>query len=322
MPQLIAAAVFVAVTSIVLWSHYREQERAGYGTARIARAMGKGAPLDYGIPTSVALRGSRISSSLALSHMLTGFSLTYSLEKRLSRSDWNNLKVSDFLVMSAVAGILPFVLVARLSGSIWIGIVVGIVAVFVPRFLLARSVKKRRNRFTQQMVDVLVQMANSLKAGFGLLQAISQAADESKPPISVELKQTIHDIQVGASVEDAFNSLDDRVGSDDLGIVITAILIQRGAGGSLAEIIEGVAHTMRERIRIRGEINTLTTQGKYTGYLIGALPILLAAGFFVVNRRYEALLFTTDIGHILLIGWGVMQGIGLLIIRKILSIEI
>lgn len=322
MPVIIAAAVFITVVSLVLWSHYREEDRAGYGTQRITRAMGVGGPVDFGAIPSFGLRGSRISSSHALSQLLSGISLTYSIEKHLRRSDWNGLKVSDFFLISAVGGILPFVLTWRLSGSMLIGAVAGLIGLFLPRFLLSRSVKKRRNRFNHQMVDVLVQMANSLKAGFGLLQALSQAADEAKPPISLEFRQTLHDIQVGSSVEDAFRDLEERVGSDDLGIVITAILIQRSAGGSLAEIIEGVAHTMRERIRIRGEINTLTTQGKYTGYLIGALPILLAIGFFIVNRRYESLLFTTDIGHFLLIGWGVMQGIGLLIIRKILNIEI
>jgi tight adherence protein B len=161
-----------------------------------------------------------------------------------------------------------------------------------------------------------------MKAGFGLLQAIASASDEAKAPISTELRQTIHDIQVGSDVEVAFNDMNDRVGSEDLDIVITAILVQRGAGGSLSEIMEGVAHTMRERIRIRGEIATLTAQGKYTGYLIGALPIFLAGGFFVVNRSYEILLFSTTLGHVLLAGWAVMQTIGLLIIRKILSIEL
>jgi tight adherence protein B len=321
-PQLIAAAVFVAVTSMILWSHFREQERAGFGTERIERAMGKGAPLDFGMPAGVELRGSRISNSRTLSQFLSGISLTYSIESRLNRSDWQGLKVSDFLLMSVVTGVVPFSLVVILTGSIWIGAAVGLLGLFTPRYLLSRSVKKRRNRFNNQMVDVLAQMANSLKAGFGLLQAMSQAAQESKDPISSEFKKTIRDIQVGASVEDAFNNLDARVGSEDLGIVITAVLIQRSAGGSLAEIIEGVAHTMRERIRIRGEINTLTTQGKYTGYLIGSLPIFLAGGFFIVNRSYESLLFTTSIGHILLGGWAVMQGIGLLVIRKILNIEI
>jgi tight adherence protein B len=322
MALLIAAAVFITVAAFVFSTQMREQERAGASEARLDRATGKAPPLYYGVPQGIALRGSRISSNAALTQLLSGLSFAYNIERQLNRSDWNSLKVSDFLVLSAIAGLVPFTIVERLTGSVWIAVAAGVLGLFVPRFLLARNIKKRRERFNQQMVEVLTQMANSLKAGFGLLQAIAQAADESKPPISTELRQTLRDIQVGASVEDAFNNLDERIGSDDLDIVITAILVQRGAGGSLAEIIEGVSHTMRERIRIRGEINTLTTQGKYTGYLIGSLPIILAGGFFLMNRHYEELLFTTNLGHVMLAVWAVMQSIGLLMIRKILDIEI
>ncbi|HTE87135.1 MAG TPA: type II secretion system F family protein [Dehalococcoidia bacterium] len=322
MAPLIAVAVFIAVTTFVLSTQLREQEHAGASQARIDRATGKAPPLNYGAGQGIALRGSRISSSEALTQLLGGLSFAYNIERHLNRSDWKSLKVSDFLVLSAVSGLLPLAIVDRLTGSIWIGAAVGLLGLFIPRFLLSRNIKKRRARFNHQLVEVLTQIANSLKAGFGLLQALAQAADESKPPISTELQQTLRDIQVGASVEDAFNNLDERVGSEDLDIVITAILVQRGAGGSLAEIIEGVSHTMRERIRIRGEIDTLTTQGKYTGYLIGALPIILAGGFFLMNRQYEELLFITPLGHVMLAVWAVMQTIGLLIIRKILNIEL
>jgi tight adherence protein B len=322
MPVVIASAVFIAVTAFVLWPHLREQERSALGTNRIARAMGLGAGSIADAGPSLGLRGRRISNSQTLSQLLAPLGLTFSIERQLSRSDWKNIKVSDFLLITAAAATIGFILGTRLSGSLLIGAIAGLAIACIPRFLLNRSIKKRRNKFNQQLPETLSQMANALKAGFGLLQAMSQITDESKPPIAEEFRQTLHDVQVGASVDDAFNSLNTRVGSEDLDIVVTAILIQRGAGGSLAEIIEGVAQTMRERIRIRGEINTLTTQGKYTGYLIGALPILLAGGFFIVNRPYESLLFTTTLGHVLLVGWGVMQAIGLLVIRKILNIEL
>jgi tight adherence protein B len=322
MALITAAAVFIAVAAFALSALLRGEESTQASVARLDRATGKAPPIGYELAQGLALRDSRISGSAVLTQLLGGLSFAANIERSLNRSDWNSLKVSDFIVISLVAALLPFVIVYRLSGSIWIGLVAGLAGLFVPRLLLARNVRKRRDRFNTQLVEVLSQMANSLKAGFGLLQAIAQAAEESKPPISTELRQTLRDIQVGASVEDAFNDLNDRVGSEDLDIVIPAILVQRGAGGSLAEIIDGVSHTMRERIRIRGEISTLTTQGKYTGYLIGALPILLAIGFFVMNRSYEGLLFTTTLGHAMLIAWAGMQIVGLLIIRKILDIEL
>ncbi len=326
MVLLISVGIFVSVACFLFSLQVGGHERAALADARLKRATGQGAPLPRtaggGAGTNLGLRTSRISRSQALTSLLGGLRIAASLEDNLSRSDWRMLTVSDFLLISAAAGLVPFVLINTLTGAFLVALAAGLLAMFTPRLLLARNIKRRRNTFNQQLVEVLSQLANSLKAGFGLLQAIGQAAEESKPPIATELLETLRDIRLGASIEDAFRRLNERVGSEDLNIVITAILVQRGAGGSLAEIMEGVGHTMRERVRIRGEINTLTTQGKYTGYLIGALPILLAGGFLLINRRYESLLFTTDLGHVMLAGWATMQVIGLLVIRKILNIEI
>ncbi len=323
MAILISAAVFVTIASFVLSLQLREEERAGFADDRLKRATGRADPRSYRTSgAGLGLRGSRVSRSQALAAVLSGLRITADLERQLNRSDWHTLTVSDFLLISAAAAIVPFLVVLRLTGITSIAVVVGLAGLFAPRLLLARSIRGRLNTFNEQLVEVLTHIANSLKAGFGLLQAVAQAADEAKPPIATELQETLRDIQIGASIEDAFKRLDERVGSDDLDIVITAVLVQRSAGGSLAEIIEGVGHTMRERVRIRGEINTLTTQGKYTGYLIGMLPILLAAGFMVINRSYEELLFTTNLGHLMLAVWAGMQGIGLLIIRRILNIDI
>ncbi|MGI8552268.1 MAG: type II secretion system F family protein [Dehalococcoidia bacterium] len=322
MTLIIALAVFVTVAALALALQYREQERVGFGKERLARATGQGGPpVANSSSGRLTFRTTRISGNESVSRLLANVQFTRTIEQKLLRSDWK-LRVSDFLVRSALVGIIAFGIVYRLSGSSYIAGGAGVVGLFIPRFLLNRNINKRRNLFNNQMIEVLTQMSNSLKAGFGLLQAIQQASNEAKHPISTELKQLLNDIQVGSSVEDAFNDLSYRVGSDDLDIVITAILIQRGAGGSLAEIIEGVAHTMRERIRIRGEINTLTTQGKYTGYLIGALPIILGGMFYVVNARYISLLWTTDPGKAMLVGWAVLQGFGFFVIRRILNIEL
>lgn len=321
MTLIIAFAVFGAVVALLLSFQYREQERAGFTKARLDRATGKAPPLRFNPATGLALRGSRISSSEVIDRMLRGMQLSQTLDQKLSRSDWK-IKVSDFLIICCVMAVLAFVVGVILGHATLIGLVAGVIAAFIPYYLLNRNIKKRRKLFNNQLVDVLTQMANSLKAGFGLMQAMATAADQAKHPISTELKQTIQDIQVGATVEDAFNDLDNRVASEDLGIVITAILIQRGAGGSLSEILEGVTHTMRERIRIRGEIDTLTSQQKLTGYLIGALPVLLGGGFFIINRSYVSLLFNTTPGHLMLVAWVVMQTIGFFAIRRILNIEI
>ena len=127
---------------------------------------------------------------------------------------------------------------------------------------------------------------------------------------------------MGASVEQALTSLNERVGSSDFDIVITAILIQRSVGGNLAEILDNVQHTMRERERIRGEIRTLTSQQRMTGYVIGGIPIGLLIIFMIISPEFTSQLFTDPLGRMMLAGAAVSEVIGFLVIQKIVNIEI
>jgi tight adherence protein B len=132
----------------------------------------------------------------------------------------------------------------------------------------------------------------------------------------------LHDINVGSSTEEALAALSQRADSYDLDIVITAILIQRTVGGNLAEILETVAHTMRERARIRGQVKAMTSQQRMTGYVLGALPIGIMGILLLVSRDYMMPLLTTVPGQVILVGAGVMELIGVLVIRRILAIEV
>jgi tight adherence protein B len=165
-------------------------------------------------------------------------------------------------------------------------------------------------------------IANSLKAGFGLMQALDLASRELTHPIATELRRALHDVNVGLSTEEALTSMATRSGSDDLDIVITAMLVQQSTGGNLAEILENVEHTMRERIRIRGEIKTLTTQQTFTGFIIGGLPIALAGIISVINPDYMKPLITEPIGNVMLGGAIVLEFFGFMVIKRILAIEV
>jgi tight adherence protein B len=127
---------------------------------------------------------------------------------------------------------------------------------------------------------------------------------------------------MGASVEQALTSLNERVGSPDFDIVITAVLIQRSVGGNLAEILDNVQHTMRERERIRGEIRTLTSQQRLTGYVIGGIPVGLMVIFMMISPDFTSLLFTDKLGQMMLAGAAVSEVLGFLVIQKIVNIEI
>jgi tight adherence protein B len=180
----------------------------------------------------------------------------------------------------------------------------------------------RLHKMESQLVELLQMLASGLRAGFGLLQALESAADQTPVPLQIEIRRTLRDTAMGASVEQALTALNERVGSPDFDIVITAILIQRSVGGNLAEILDNVAHTMRERERIRGEIKTLTSQQRMTGFVIGGIPIGLLLIFMAISPQFTSLLFTDPLGRMMLGGAAVSECVGFAVIQKIVNIEI
>lgn len=229
----------------------------------------------------------------------------------------------EYLTLRAVIGLvfcaLLFIPFAGIPLLALVGFPVGFLGV---AFWTKRRIGSRTRKLEEQLVEMLQMVASGLRAGFGLIQAIETSADQLPEPLGTELRRTLRDISVGASVEEALTALNNRIGSSDFDIVITAILIQRSVGGNLAEILENVAHTMRERERIRGEIRTLTSQQRMTGFVIGGIPIGLAAIFFVISPDFVGLLFTETLGRMLLGAAVVMETIGFLVIRKIVNIEV
>jgi tight adherence protein B len=221
-----------------------------------------------------------------------------------------------------VGGVVPFFLLkGSVEGAI-AGIVGAVVGYNLPKFYLNHRRKQRVAKLNAQLPEALTIISNSLKAGFGLLQALASASDHLAHPISTELSRTIHEMNIGSSAEEALVALSERSGSYDLDIVVTAILVQRTVGGNLGEILDTVADTMRERIRIRGEIQTLTAQQKLTGMVIGALPIGVAILFQVLSPGYIAPLFTTLTGKFMLATAVVLEVVGVLIIQRVLNIEV
>lgn len=237
----------------------------------------------------------------------------------------SNLEPLDFLAISvALAGLflaIPYLFIGGMLGLLG-GVIAGAGGFIAPRMWLGRRRKERDKKLEAQLPDALTIMANSLKAGFGLLQSLSTAAEQTEHPLSTELAQTVHETNVGSSVEEAFLNLSERGANYDLDLVVTAILVQRSAGGNLSEILDTVTETMRERVRIRGEINTLTAQQRLTGIVIALLPVGVGGMFLLVSPDYMTALFTESIGQVMLGMAVVLQIVGVLVIGRILDIEV
>jgi tight adherence protein B len=272
-----------------------------------------------------ALREQRPGELSGVGQALVGREWAAKTAMDLDQADLH-LRVGEYVALRIGSGLLlfalGFVLVSSRPAAMAVGAVLGVVGYLAPAFLVRYRKQRRINKLEGQLEEALTLTSSSLRAGFGLLQSLDLAAQQLEHPLATELKRALHDINVGSSTEEALVALSERAGSYDLEIVITAILIQRTVGGNLGEILNTVAHTMRERARLRGQVRALTSQQRMTGYILGALPIAIMGILFLVAHDYMTPLFTTVAGLVLLVAAGVIEFIGVLIIKRILAIEV
>lgn len=195
---------------------------------------------------------------------------------------------------------------------------------FIPRIFVKRQQVGRLKRFSDQLPDMLNLMVNGLRAGFSTMQAMEAVSRELPAPISDEFRRVVQEMQLGIPMEKAMENLLRRIPSDDLDLVITAINVQREVGGNLSEILENISHTIRERIRIKGEIKTLTAQVVYSGRFLSVLPVILSLVLWAVNRPYMMQFFLEPrvCGIGMLCCGAVMIVIGYAAMAKIADIEV
>ena len=275
------------------------------------------------------------SQALAnLNKVVEGRDFGANLARELARADLR-LKPSEYLFiwLGSIIGVpvLLFILGFFLSAlqsplALLIGMLVGFL---LPRFWLNRRKNGRLNAFNKQLPDTITLIANALRAGSSFLQAIELVVRESRPPISVEFSRVIREVNLGLPFEQALENMVRRVRSDDLELMATAISIQHQVGGNLAEILDSIAYTIRERIRIKGEIRTLTAQQRLSGYVVGFLPIGLAGFLFIAAPGFMDPMFANPpaiaglpAGVVILLFGGFMMFIGFMLIRRIVDIEV
>ncbi|KUO51462.1 MAG: hypothetical protein APF76_13950 [Desulfitibacter sp. BRH_c19] len=232
------------------------------------------------------------------------------------------LKGEEFLTVISLIIIAVVILGAVVLQNIGLTILLVVICSILPKIVVESTLKKRLKLFDKQIGDALVIISNSMRAGFSFMQAMDMVSKEMPNPISGEFNRTLREISMGTPTHLALDNLTERVGSEDLGLVITAILIQRQVGGNLAEVLDNISDTIRERIRIAGEIRTLTAQGRISGMIIGSLPIALAVMIFLIDQNYILTLFREPIG-LIAVGIGLTsQVIGFLLIQKVIKIEV
>jgi tight adherence protein B len=202
------------------------------------------------------------------------------------------------------------------------GLVIGFgIGAFIPYAFLSFKARGRLKAFDEQLPDMLVTMAASLKAGHSFRQGIQSVVDEGVDPAAKEFKRVLNETRLGRPMDDALGDMAERIGSKNFEFVMSAVTIQRQVGGSLAGLFDMVADTVRQRQQFHRKIRGLTAMGRMSAYTLVGLPFVVGLAIYVVNRDYMKPLLTTSTGHKLLILMFVMMGIGSLMLKKIVSFK-
>ncbi len=233
-----------------------------------------------------------------------------------------DVSVGEVLGAMAVLALLTFTLAVILTNLIFIALPVALVAGAAPLLYLAWRRRRVEQKFARQLLDTMALLASSVRSGHSLLQALEHVVSEAPEPTRSGIALVVREIGLGASQEDALERLADRMPSDDLELIVSAVNVHHQIGGSLAKVLDAIADTIRERSRIEGDIRSLTAQQRYSAYVLSLLPVAVALGLQLVSPDYLKPLFDPGPLRIALIACGGMIVAGFLILKKMASIDV
>lgn len=318
-PALVAflTVAFATVSLVLLWEWFQEQQRKRHMVDQL-RSLAQ-EPME-GAAGSAVFR-SAVFQSPWLRPILARVPELRDVEFMLQQAglSWT-LQTFLFLSVGTAVGLGSMALIA--TRSVPAGGVAAVVGAMLPYFYVRRHRTRRLNAFEEMLPDSIDLVGRALRAGHPLSSGFKMAADDGAEPVAGEFRRVFEEQRFGLPLQDSLLGMADRVNLIDVRILITAIMIQREVGGNLAEILDNLAAVVRARFTIRRQLRVFTAQGRLTGYLLAALPIILFSVLYMLNPGYMSILFTDPIGRILIVVAVSMQLLGFLWIRKIINIEI
>jgi tight adherence protein B len=243
------------------------------------------------------------------------------LAEQLARADLK-LRTSEFVMLQV--GLLVFAALLALwrFGFAPQFVVAGVVAYLLPMRVVKWRQGRRLKAFNSRLPDTLSLLANALKAGLSLPQAIESVAQNAGPPIAEELTRVIRETKLGTPTPAALVNMVRRVGSEDLDLIVTAIAIQSTVGGNLARILEGISHTIRQRVQVKAQIGAMTAQMRASGWIITLLPFIVAGILNVITPSYFRVMLTDPAGRVLLVAAGLSIAMGNFFVRRITNFRV
>lgn len=324
MPLLLSLTVFLALMVAVVGLMWALQPSRGSLAARMLR-YGSRQPSWSELADTAEQRQRSAPLTDAVTRTVEkavanrGFAQQIALE--LARANLK-LTVSEYLVINAMVAMVVVAAAILVSRSPLVGAIFGLVSLYLPRWYVLGRERKRLSDFNKQLSGTIGIMANSLRSGYSLLQAMELVARETPPPMGEEFGRVVREVGLGLAPENALENLVRRINSDDLDLMVTAIKVQHEVGGNLSRILDTIETTIRERVRIKGEIKVLTAQQSLAGYIISGLPLALMAILLLLNPSYIMKLFTPGWYILMPICGGLGIILGFVVIRKIVAIDV
>ncbi|MCP4540989.1 MAG: secretion system protein F [Chloroflexi bacterium] len=256
-----------------------------------------------------------------LNRALTQRGVGSNLSTQLARADLK-VTVGEFMAATVILVIAAGGIIYVLKRDIIITVVACLVSFFAPRIYINVLRGRRLKAFVDQLGDTIQLMVNGIRAGYSILQAMEAVSEEMGPPISDEFGRVVREQQLGLTLEHAMDNMLRRVPSDDLDMMMTAINVQREVGGNLAEVLDSIAFTIRERIRIKGELASMTGQSRMSGYMVGMIPVALSGFLYLVNPEYMGQMVDHICGYAMLACAVLGIVAGFAVMTKIMQIDV
>jgi len=321
--MLIPFLVFLFALFLVLGAFLLATQGSDTKRARLQKRLSEA--LLYSSQTEdveiILARTELMSEIPFLNRTLVNLQSALHLKRMLDQADLQ-ITPSKLIMFSVMAGMLAAMAAGVATGMLPLMILVGLVTASLPFLYVLFMRRKRLNMFLELLPDALDLVSRALSAGHAFSEALHMVATEMPDPISAEFQKTYEEQNLGLSLKLALENLTQRIPLLDLKMCVTAIMIQRETGGNLAEILEKVAYTIRERFRIMGDLKTLTTSSRMSAWLLCGLPIAVSLVITIMNPDYMSVLWRDPRGHVLIAIALFMQLTGMLIVRKILNIKI
>lgn len=280
-----------------------------------------GAPETSGGDVIVSAPGVRSDAVPHLTRVLEGSPTAQQLQLELIRAGWM-VRPSEFVALCVGVGATACALGALITHSLLQGLVLAIVGAAAPYMALKSRQQRRSKMLSQQLPDALDMLSGSLRSGFSVLRAMQVVRSQMHPPIAEEFGRVVDEVQYGIPLESALDNLVTRTGSYDLELIVSAVQTQLSVGGNLAEIFDGIGEMIRERVRLLGELQAATAEGRLSAGILLAMPFVMAFLVNIMSPGYLAPLFKSQLGLILVGVALLLMGVGAIIMRKLIDIDV